>query len=443
MTLFVAGGLSLLLPSCTNELPVQRTEVINGRQIGGPIKGLTRAQMAKYEAAEAIFRKEFTPEEGLGPIFNGESCFRCHGQPGAIGGEGRDRSRTSIITFARRVPTSEKAKLPLKDVICDLTKEDVDFFLNRGGPSLQRFSITGEFPDKYPVEASIDFEQLPIDAELQSNRKSPIVFGIGLIDNMADGDIISNALKESVDNPDLAGRPISAVDRFTERARAARFGWKCQMVNIMNFAAAAMNIELGITTHLHHTENTPSYLGIMSPKLQELLPPIPNDNGKVFLNLVYFLSLLGPVPRGEITEEVKHGEEVFNQIRCAACHKADAKTVAKAMVPDPDSPLPNIKYIEIEALSGKVFHPYSDFLVHQMGPELADGLPQEGSKGGEFRTTPLWGTGIKRFFLHDSRANSIHEAILYHGGQASSVRDAYKQLPEKDKKALLAFLKSL
>ena len=414
-------------------------------QLGGPVDGLTAIQLKKFYDAKELFKHQFTMEEGLGPLFNGKSCFECHGQPGVVGGEGRDTSSTSIVVFARRVRGTEKANKPLKEVIQGLTKPDVDFFLLHGGPTLQRKSLSTEFPDKFPFETQLNFEQIPIEAELQSNRHSPPLFGAGLVDNIPEGDMVYKALQQAEKCPRLAGNPISAVDRYTELPRASRFGWKDQHVNLVNFTAGALSLEMGITTYLHHTENTPSYLGLLPPDFASRMPRHggPDDRGKVLVTLTYFQSLLAPPPRGEITAEVNEGEKVFKKLQCAVCHLPEARTVANAKVPDPDSPIPSINYIPIAALSNKTFYPYSDFLVHDMGPDLADGIPQEGAKGGEFRSTPLWGLRFKKFYLHDGRTQDLNEAILLHGGQATGVRDAYKQLSPGDHQALMAFLKSL
>lgn len=412
--------------------------------LGRPISGLTPPQLSKFWRSEALFKKEFTPEEGLGPIYNGKSCFECHGQPGVVGGEGRDLSSTSILNYARRVPGSPKSKLPLKDVIQDLKKPDVDFYLTHGGPSLQRRSITTDFPDKYPFDCQIDFEQLPVDAELQSNRHSPPLFGDGLIDQIPDGQIANQAIQETMTNPALAGRPISAVDRYFESARAARFGWKNQHVNMINFTTGALNIEMGITTFANHTENSLVPLGDNPTCIRDLNKAgSPNDKGKVLLSLTYFQSLLAPAPRGPITEEVKKGEKIFEKLDCAFCHRPTWKTASKVLLPDPDSPVPIINYLEIPQMENVDIHPYSDFLVHDMGVELADGIPQEGVKGGEWRTVPLWGLRFKKFLLHDGRTRDIHEAILMHGGQAADSSKRYSELTPEDKSALTAFLKSL
>lgn len=412
--------------------------------LGGPLPGLTPEEERKFKVGEMLFKKEFTPQEGLGPMFNGKSCFECHGQPLVSGMEGRDISSTSILNYARRVPGSPKAGKPLIEVIETLGKPDVDFFLTRGGPSLQRKTVTTEFPNRYPFSCQLDFEQIPVEAELQSNRHTPPIFGDGLIDAIPDGAIAGEAIKQLNIDPALAGRSISAVDRYTESSRAARFGWKDQHVNLFNFTTGAMNIELGLTTYLMNTENSREPLGD-NPRCLEKVdkPTFPNDKGKSLLSLVWYQTLLAEPPRGAITEQVKTGEAIFKKLDCAFCHRETWHTAKEVIIGDPDSPLPLIKPVRMKALEDKDFHPYSDFLVHRMGPGLADGLPQEGAKGGEWRTTPLWGLRFKKFYIHDGRTRDLHEAIMWHGGQAEGSKKKYAALSDADQKDLHAFLKSL
>jgi len=411
---------------------------------GKPLDGLSARQLQAFEEGKAFFKKKFTIKEGLGPLFNGESCFECHGQPSnAVGGEGRDNSSTSIVNFARRIPTSPKAKKPMAEVIENLGKRDVDFFLEKGGPSLQKRSITTENPDLLPFEVQVDADVIPPNADIISPRHSPPLFGDGLIDNIADADIIANSIKQNIEHPDLAGRPISAVDRYTESPRVGRFGWKNQNVNLFNFTTGAMNIELGLTTYLSSTENSSKSFGIFPKEVYQILPPGPNDKGEILVKLNYFQALLAPPKRGEITEEVKRGEKHFQDLNCAVCHQPSMVTAPNGYVVDPDSPLPNLKYLRLDALSNQKIDPYSDFLVHQMGKELADGIPQEGARGGEWRTTPLWGLRFKKFLLHDGRTQVIHDAIMFHGGQAEKSKNDYAKLPKQEQDELLAFLRSL
>ena len=411
---------------------------------GQPIDGLSARQLASFNEGKVLFKKKFTVKEGLGPLFNGQSCFECHGQPSdAVGGEGRDNSSTSIVNFARRIPSSPTANKPMSEVVEMMGKRDVDFFLEKGGPSLQKRSITTENPDLLPFDIQVEADMIPANADIISPRHSPPLFGDGLIDNIPDGDIIANALKQNIADPKIAGRPISAVDRYTEDPRVGRFGWKNQNVNLFNFTTGAMNIELGLTTYLSATENSSQSFGIFPKEVYQVIPPGPNDKGDILVKLNYFQALLAPPKRGEITEQVKRGEKLFSSMNCAFCHQPSMVTAPNGYVVDPDSPLPNINYLRLEGLSNQKISPYSDFLVHQMGKSLADGIPQEGARGGEWRTTPLWGLRFKKFLLHDGRTRVVHDAIMSHGGQAEKSKEDYSKLPKQEQEDLLAFLNSL
>jgi CxxC motif-containing protein (DUF1111 family) len=411
---------------------------------GAPIDGLTLKQLSYFDEGKRLFKHEFTPDEGLGPLFNGSSCFECHGQPSTVvGGEGRDISSTNITMFARRDPEKPIAKVAINDCIRKLTKADVDLFPMQGGPTLQRRTVTTEFPNKYDFNCQVDFESIPKNAEFISHRHSPMVLGDGLIENIPDSAILATALEEGNSAPEMAGRPVPHVDRFTELPRIARLGWKCQNVNLLNFTTGALNIEMGLTTFLNNTENSPQRMGMFPKCIIDGFGAGPNDTGKKALLLTYFQQLLAAPPRGAITEEVKHGEKVFNQVGCAFCHKPQYFTADNSVVLDPESPLPKLNYLKIPSMQHAPVNLYSDLLVHDMGLELADGIPQEGAKGGEWRTTPLWGTGMKKFYLHDGRTNDLHEAIMAHGGQSEAVKNKYAALPSDDRKAIKAFLKSL
>lgn len=413
-------------------------------QLGGPVKGLTPNQLRKFYATRVTFKKDFTPEEGLGPLFNGKSCFECHGQPTErVGGEGRDVVSTGVVRIGRRIAQRPKAKLPLKDVITGLTQDDVDIMLFQGGPALERKSITSEFLNKYPNDCQIEIGTVPPGAELISLRHAPPVFGFGLIEAIPDPDIVQNVFKELKTNPELAGRALSQIDPLTYRPRISRFGWKNQNSTLLTFTQEALNVEMGITTFFQENEKSASGISNFPKCIYKYLPSEPNDKGHVMAQLAYHQALLAPPDRGPITEEVKRGEKVFEQLQCAVCHVPEMSTAPIVYVVDPDSPGPELKHMEIQALESKPVKAYSDFLVHQMGGKLADGLPQGGAMGGEWRTTPLWGLRFKKFLLHDGRTTDINEAILAHGGQAERVVKTYETLPEKEKADLLAFLKSL
>lgn len=432
----VAGGIGLLVNKVYVYAPDQG-------QAGGPVVGLKPQQLRKFYETKVIFQKDFTPEEGLGPLFNGTSCFECHGQPTINGAEGRDVVSTGVVRIGKRFPNSPKAKKPLEEVITTLGQDDVDILLMQGGPALQRKSITSEFKTKYPPECQIEVGRVPPGAELISLRHAGPLLGFGMIESIPDRDIVANSFNQLREHPDMAGRAVSHIDPLTYRSRVGRFGWKCQNPTLLIFSMEAMNVEMGITTFFQENEKSATGISDFPKSIYKFLPGEPNDTGKVLTALTYHQFLLAPPPRAAITEQAKAGEKVFDKAMCSVCHIPQMYTGEQVFVVDPDSPVPKLNYIEIESMERQPVRAYSDFLLHNMGNKLADGLPQMGAKGGEWRTTPLWGLHLKRFFLHDGRTTDLNEAIMAHGGQATRSIDAYKELSREDKENLMAFLKSL
>ena len=152
----------------------------------------------------------------------------------------------------------------------------------------------------------------------------------------------------------------------------------------------------------------------------------PEDDGSGIQAFADFMSLLAPPPRGPITQSVLNGEGIFSAIGCAACHMPTLQTG-----PNP-----------IKALDSVTFHPFSDFLLHDMG-SLGDRIEQGQASGTEMRTAPLWGLRVRKSFLHDARATKIEDAILAHDGQGRQAKNKFSGLNSKDKHDLIAFLNSL
>jgi len=202
-----------------------------------------------------------------------------------------------------------------------------------------------------------------------------------------------------------------------------KFGWKAQVPTLFQFSGDALLNETGITNPGFPDENCPS--GNCAELAFNPRPGL-NDTGVGVLALTDFQALLAPPPRGAITAEAAAGEEVFNAIGCNACHVA---TLQSGSNPNP-------------AFDRVTYHPYSDFLLHDMGA-LGDGIEQGSATGREIRTAPLWGLRVIVSFLHDARAKTVQDAIVAHDGQARASRDRYNALSEADRTKLLAFLKSL
>jgi CxxC motif-containing protein (DUF1111 family) len=221
----------------------------------------------------------------------------------------------------------------------------------------------------------------------------------------------------------VSGRPHLFTDPATGRTSVARFGWKAIVPTLVQFAAGAYLNEMGITTPFFPRENCPQ--GDCALLRCDPVPDPENDGSDVAAFADY-MRFLAPPPRGERNQLTDTGEAVFERIGCAICHQPHLKTGP--------SPSP--------ALDRKIFHPYSDFLLHDMGA-LADGIVDGRALATEMRTAPLWGLRVRPRLLHDGRTTDLAEAILAHDGEARTARDRFAQLSRGEARALLAFLRSL
>lgn len=417
-------------------------------EFGGPVEGLTRDESEKFEECRKVFEHEFSLSEGLGPLYNGASCYSCHGAPGIAGGEGAENA---LITWiADRKKDRPLASESLEKAKSLLMLQDVDPLKNKGGPFLFRHSVTDP---KQPLTGGNAVGSLITDAdcklsasseipkaELISKRHAPPLFGIGLLNSVMDDDIDDHEDDANEENTMVAGRSIDVHDPLTGKLRVGRFGLKAQHPNLVNVVSFMMNAGPGISTPVCPDRVS---LDALPRCILAFLPPEPNDMGATAAKLIYYLSVLGPPKRGPITEEVSRGEEVFKKLDCAFCHTPMMQTAMSVRVIDPNSPAPKFQYTNIDALSNKTFSPYSDMLLHNLGPELSDGVPEGKASGGEWRTTPLWGLRHRKFLLHDGRNISIEDAVRLHGGQAAESRSQFEKLSGAEKADLMAFLRSL
>ena len=411
-------------------------------KLGGPIAGLNRVEREKFDECKRYFEHEFTVSEGLGPLYNGQSCYSCHGSPGIAGGEGSDPAKANIIWVANRKLNRPLSEKPLSEVRHLLMLADVESV--KAGPYLFRHSITdlnssGKSmvdESECKVEASAEIPKV----DLVSRRLAPPLFGVGMLNAVMDDDIDDHEDDATDENSLNAGRSIDVHDPLTAKLRVGRFGWKAQSPNLVNMTSFMMNAGPGISTPLYEERIIVDDL----PRcILPHLPPDPNDMGAGAAKLIYYLSLLAPPERGPITEEVKRGEQVFQKLECAFCHTPSMQTAPSVRVIDPSSPAPKFHYNKVAALSDKTFYPYTDMLLHYMGPALSDGVPEGKSSGGEWRTPPLWGLRFRKHLLHDGRAGSIESAIKAHDGQAADSRSAYEKLSPAEQQDLLQFLRSL
>lgn len=395
--------LSLLLSGCGELL----TEAPNENEVlDGQVEGLSPAQARAHIAGDEAFSELFTPQTGLGPVFNQTSCEGCHP------GDGRGHPVTNLRRFGKT------------------TASGFDYMREHGGPQLQDRAIPG-----YPAE------QLPADITGLSERGGPIVVGLGYIEAIPDAAILANEDPNDADGDGISGRAnfVHAPEFITPSADKimrdgkylGRFGRKATAINLLQQTVGAYLNDIGVTSEFEPIELFNPVLGNhVGDNVAD-----PEVSTETINNAVFYLQTLRvPSRRNENDANVLAGERVFAEIKCTSCHIPEMQTG-----PSPIAPLAFQKV----AL-------YSDLLLHDMGAALADHYPEGDASGTEWRTTPLWGLGNvgnvlggTPFYLHDGRTSDLSEAILLHGGEAQAARDRFVNLNENDKAALLAFLQSL
>ena len=412
----VAAGV-VLFAACAAQPPPQEapqmadraagTELI-GSAFGAPLPGLGAEELALFEEGRTAFMQEEDVADGLGPVFNEASCVACHLGPGSAVGGSNGRLETRF----------GKAN-------ADGT---FDPLAAKGGSLLQDHAIGMQIGHTPPdPNSSFDFlaEAIPAEANVIGRRRTTPLFGLGLVDAVPDGEIRAIAFAQRLYAPSIAGTVAVVQDLTTGKAAVGKFGWKNGNPTLFQFSADAYLNEMGITSPLFPKENCPqgdcSMLEQYNPR-----PDLNDGDGADVLAFANFMTFLAPPPRGLRSPSTDRGEKLFAAVGCALCHVPTLVTGRNA----------------VAALDRKVFHPYSDFLLHDMG-SLGDGIAQGAAGPRQMRTAPLWGLRVSKTLLHDGRAATPAEAIHAHDGQGRASRERFARLGRADRAALLAFLGSL
>lgn len=392
-----AIGLSLATGACDSVL-TEAPEA--GDLLDGPIEGLSPAELAAFVEGDEQFGRPFSVAEGLGPIFNNVACAACHS------GDGRGRRENSLTRISR----------------------GTDPALDVGGPQIQDRAIAGAEPEVVPAGVDV------------SVRLPPPVFGVGQIEAIPVAAILANADENDGDGDGISGRPNWVTSPSfippTEPGggsgqQLGRFSRKAQISTILEQIVGAYHQDMGITTDFRPVENFNPQVS-RATEASDLIEDPELGAAQVLAVLNYVRMLAIPEP-GEMTAAREAGQTLFSSVGCAACH-TPSFTTGESVIP---------------ALSGQTVFPFSDFLLHDMGDDLADNRPDGSADGREWRTTPLWGLRLMRdflngdaFLLHDGRAASVREAILAHGGEARVARDAFEALVASDQESLTDFVGS-
>jgi CxxC motif-containing protein (DUF1111 family) len=384
----------------------------------GPIDGLSGHQEAAHARGDAEFARSFTPATGLGPLFVATSCSACHVA------DGRGHPLFTITRFGR------------------WTSSGFDPMESSGGPQLQNRAVAG-----YPAEL------VPGGASAVTGFMAPSVTGLGLLEAVDDATIMALADPQDLNGDGVSGRvalvdstdfiaeiiSLSGLFQGSEQRRhvpvggkyIGRFGKKARAINLLHQTVFAYSQDMGITTDLVPRE----LLNVQTGAQATDLAPDPEAGSGIVDAVVFYLRTLRPPPRRDsFNPDVVAGEKLFGDLGCATCHVPTLRTGSSEVAP----------------LDRVEFHPFTDLLLHDMGPELDDGYTEGDALPSEWRTAPLWGIGLASraqggtaFYLHDGRARTLREAIGFHGGEAARSRKGFLDLSPDQQERLLAYLRSL
>ena len=392
--LWVVIGLLVLVVACSKLEPAAPHI---DQALDGPVDGLTYAQAAQHGRGDAAFTDQvFSNATGLGPIFVATSCGSCHA------GDGKGHPFTTLTRFGQIDSTGNR-------------------FLDQGGPQLQDRALPGFLPEQIPAGAA------------SANFTPPGNTGLGFLELVPDADLIAMSDPADANGDGISGTPNwNTIPLFATPVPNAvtrngkyicRFGKKASVYDLRQQTTNAYNQDIGITS-VSEPYDVYSHFEI-DPEISTT-----TINDVVF----YLQTLKAPVQRNQADAAVMSGKQLFIGINCSGCHKPELRTGL--------SP--------VNALNNKTFAPYTDLLLHDMGPGLDDGYTEGTAATSEWRTAPLWGLGLsprsqggQYFLLHDGRAHSIEAAIQLHGGEAANAKNAFNALTETDRQKIITFLKSL
>jgi len=375
--------------------------------LGGPLSGLTTNQFNLFTIGMTQFDFPWDPVHGLGPVYTNTNCNNCHAQP-VFGG------------------TNTKNRVTLFGTL----NSDGSFnqLTNEGGPELQPLSVA-----KFIPGCTVVGEFIPTDATIIGQRLPPPLFGDGLIDNIDDSAIMANAVNKGMG---IQGS-VNMVPDWNGNMRVGRFGLKAQLASLLQTVGFAFGHETGITNPVVTTEDCPQ--GNCSIPGNCVRRSELNDmKGVETVQMFDFLVYLAPNTPGSGNS---NGQALFTSTGCALCHIPSYTTDPNVAIPVDF--LGHVNGPPILALSNQPVNLYSDLLIHDMGPGLADNIPQGEATGSQWRTTPLWGLSFRTVYLHDGRTTNLTKAITMHGGEATQVINAFKALSPSDQADLLAFIQSL
>jgi CxxC motif-containing protein (DUF1111 family) len=467
--LFVTG-LNLYLLGCTDHdlspnINSLTTEELQGGENGTinlatndafaqPIPPMLTSDVINFKVGRSFFHTSWVTApsstqavDGLGPLFNANSCNSCHVEDG--------RGRTPFSSAEQLSSVLIRLSMAGQDIHGG-PNPDPDLGLQLRNNAILKATPDGQvfvvytnkivtFPDGSTDTLRVPSYQIvslrnghPVNF-MTSPRIAPQLVGMGLLEAIPEPTILSYSDPNDRDHDGISGTANYVWSEEKQQTVLGRFGWKANQPDVRQQVAGAFSGDIGITTPIFPDAD-------LSGIEQTLYGNLPNGSDTIgkpelpepyFTNTVFYTQALAVPQRRNWTDAtVQQGKALFTQLSCARCHIPQMQTG---------------NFSDVPLLSNQTIHPYTDLLLHDMGPDLADGRSDYLASGSEWRTPPLWGIGLVNlvnnnngmFLMHDGRARTIKEAILWHGGEAEKSKEAFMKLSKTDIDALVKFINDL
>ncbi len=423
-----------------------------------PAANLSDEERTRFVIGNSFFRRNWVQapsstqaRDGLGPHFIARSCGGCHVQDGRGAPpelrQGKHEQPMGLL-IRLSVPGTDAHGGPMPEPVYgdQFANAAVSGVKPEGEVTLRYRTVRGRFADGTPyslLKPEYGFRKLAYGpmrpGTMVSPRIAPQVIGVGLIEAIADEDVLRNAQEQTDLGGPIRGRPNHVWDAPTQQMRLGRFGWKANVATAAHQTAAAFHGDIGITSALFPDETCTVAQRDCRAAPRGAAGRAPEIDERTLGNVIFYQSTLAPPARRGVQDaQTRQGAALFHAAQCGVCHRPSYVTSR--------APLPQFSS---RALEGQRIWPYTDLLLHDMGPELADGRPDFAADGRQWRTPPLWGIGLLHDvnghtrLLHDGRARGVLEAVLWHGGEAQASKERVLKMNRSEREALVKFVESL
>ena len=413
---------------------------------GNSIRKLSDEQAGQFSLGHSVFSRAWVTApattdnlDGLGPLFNARACATCHSKDGRSAPFNSTGALLGML-FRLSIPGAGQHGGPNPDPVYgdQLRPFGILGVPGDGTPHVSYEEQPGSYGDGQAFSLQIPSYSIdgwnygePADGLMISPRTGPSVIGLGLLEAVTEDEIWENVHPPDADG--VHGVPNYVWDAEQQAEVLGRFGWKANQPSTLQQTAGAFVGDIGITSSMFRNGTCTSTMTACNAATSGADPDFELSDQSWRSVGFYMRSLAVPARRAVDDQVALQGELLFTKFGCASCHRTTLHTGPA----------------DADALANQTIHPYTDLLLHDMGPELADNRPDYQASGSQWRTPPLWGLGLLQkvnqhsFMLHDARARGFAEAILWHGGEGATARENFRLAAASERDALLKFLESL